>query len=110
LDVATRFSIAPQVNLTSSILTLILLDQGRFEEAKASQFATVSRIRKAAIRDDPSLPPALTLMGSILMEKGELENAEANLDEAESIYRRLYGLESIALYDNIRLQAQVAYL
>ena len=110
LDVATQFSIDSQVDLTRTILTLILLDQGRFEEAKTSQLATVSRVRQAGIQDDPSLPPALTLMGSILMENGDLADAEADLVEAEGIYRKLYGPENLATYDNLRLQAQVAYL
>src|SRR5260370_211873 len=52
----------------------------------------------------------LTLMGSILMENGDLADAEANLVEGEGLYRKLYGPEYLAIYDNIRLQAQVAYL
>jgi tetratricopeptide (TPR) repeat protein len=110
LDVATQFSIDSQVNSTRTILALILLDQGRFEEAKTSQLSTVSRIRQAGVKDNPSLPLALSLLGSILMENGDLADAEANLVEAEGIYRKLYGPEYLAIYDNIRLQAQVAYL
>lgn len=110
LDVATQFSIESQVDSTRTILALILLDQGRFEEAKTSQLSTVSRVRQAGIKDNPSLPLALSLMGSILMENGDLADAEANLVEGEGIYRKLYGPEYLAIYDNIRLQAQVAYL
>jgi serine/threonine protein kinase len=110
LDVATRFSLDSQVDFTRTILNLILLDQGRFEEAKTSQVATVARVRQAGIKDNPTLAPALTLMGSILMENGELNDAGANLVEGEGIYRKLYGPEYLAIYDNIRLQAQVAYL
>src|SRR5258708_4077468 len=64
-DVATQFSIDSQVDFTRTILALILLDQGRFEEAKTSQLSTVSRVRQAGIEDNPTLAPALTLMGSI---------------------------------------------
>ncbi len=110
LDIATQFSIDSQVDFTRTILALILLDQGRFEDAKTSQIATVSRVRQAGIEDNPTLAPALTLMGSILMENGELADAAANLIESEGIYRKLYGPEYLAIYDNIRLQAQVAYL
>ncbi len=109
-DVATQFSIDSQVDFTRTILALILLDQGRFEEAKTSQLSTVSRVRQSGIEDNPTLALALTLMGSILMENGELADAEANLVEGEGIYRKLYGPEYLAIYDNIRLQAQVAYL
>ena len=110
LDVATQFSLDSQVDFTRTILNLILLDQGRFEEAKTSQVTTVARVRKAGIEDNPTLSLALTLMGSILMENGDLADAEANLAEGEGIYRKLYGPEYLAIYDNIRLQAQVAYL
>jgi len=110
LDVATQFSLDSQVDFTRTILALILLDRGRFEEAKRSQLSTLSRVRQAGIGDNPILAPALTLMGSILMENGDLADAEANLVEGERIYRKLYGPEYLAIYDNIRLQAQVAYL
>jgi tetratricopeptide (TPR) repeat protein len=110
LDVAKQFSLDSQVDFTRTILALILQDQGRFEEAKASQLATLSRVRRAGKQDDPTLPLALTLMGSVLMENGDLADAEANLIEGEGLYRKLYGPEYLAIYDNIRLQAQVAYL
>ena len=92
------------------LLTLILLDEGQFAEARATQSALVSRLRQSVEPDDPVMPQALTLFGSILMENGELEPAAANLIEAEKIYRKLYGPESLATFDNIRLQAQVSYL
>jgi tetratricopeptide (TPR) repeat protein len=110
LEVAKQFSLDSQVDFTRTILALILLDQGRFEEAKASQLATVSRVRGAGKQDDPNLPFALTLMGSVLMENGDLADAEANLIEGEALYRKLYGPEYLAIYDNIRVQAQVAYM
>jgi tetratricopeptide (TPR) repeat protein len=110
LGVATQFFMDSQVDYTRTLLNLILLDQGRFVEAKTSQVATVARVRQAGIEDNPTLALALTLMGSILMENGDLADAEANLVEGEGIYRKLYGPEYLAIYDNIRLQAQVAYL
>ena len=53
---------------------------------------------------------ALTLLGSILMEKGDLTGADTNLREGERLYRKLLGPNHISLYDNFRLQAQVSYL
>jgi tetratricopeptide (TPR) repeat protein len=44
------------------------------------------------------------------MENGDLADAETNLVEGEGLYRKLYGPEYLAIYDNIRVQAQVAYL
>lgn len=108
IAVATEFSLGFQLDRSNSLLTLILLDQGRFDEAKSSQMSMVSRLRQVA--DTPEMPPALTLLGSILMENGELKDAESNLVEAEGIYRKLFGPDFMATYDNIRLQAQVAYL
>lgn len=110
LDVATQYSMDSQADLSRTILNVILLDQGRFEEAKTSQIEIVARLRQNGVSDDPALPPALTLMGSILLEKGELKDAEVNLVEGEGHYRKLYGPEYLAIYDNIRLQAQVAYM
>src|SRR5260370_8265097 len=49
-------------------------------------------------------------MGSILMENGDLADAQANLVEGDGRYRNVYGAEYLAIYDNVRLQAQVAYL
>lgn len=44
------------------------------------------------------------------MEKGDLVRAESSLREAEGIYRKLLGPNHTAIYDNLRLQAQVSYL
>lgn len=52
----------------------------------------------------------LTLLGSIPMEDGNLTESAANLRAAETMYKRLFGPTNIAIFDNIRLQAQVAYL
>ena len=92
------------------ILSLILLDQGRFAEAKSNQSSLVSRLRTTIAADDPGMASSLTLLGSIQMENGELENAAANLTEAEGVYKKNYGPEYMATYDNIRLQSQVAFL
>ncbi len=110
INVAMPLSIDSHANVARSILALILLDQGRFNEAKASQIATVQRLRETGQPDDPAIPAALTLLGSILMENGELRDAEADLTEGEAIYRKLYGPDFMATFDNVRLQSNVAYL
>ena len=58
----------------------------------------------------PEFCAALTLLGSILMEKGDLPEAETNLREGERLYRKLFDPHHIVIYDNLRLQAQVSYL
>ncbi len=92
------------------ILNLILLDQGRFAEAQTNQLEIVERYRSSLTPDDPLLAQALTLLGSIQMENGDLKNAKANLSEAETIYYKSYGPDYLPIHDNVRLQAQVAYL
>ncbi len=109
VEIFTRWA-PDSVDSARSLLTLILLDQGKFDEAKSAQQEAVSRLRNLPENDASGLPSAMTLLGSILMEKGELKEAEANLVEAENLYRKLYGSDNTSIYDNIRLQAQVAYL
>ncbi len=105
-----KLSLDARTDTAGVMLTLILLDQGRFEEAKLVQISLVAKLRQSVPSDDPVMPQALTLLGSILMEIGELNDAKANLTEAEVIYRKLYGPDYRELYDNVRLQSQVAYL
>lgn len=108
IDVADANSL-PQYSFRS-LLSLILFDQGRFEEARSSQETMVDNIRQKGISDDPDLCSSLTLLGSIRMESGDLATAMTSLKEAEGIYRRLFGNQATPLYDNLRLQAQVNYL
>ncbi|MFT3746184.1 MAG: serine/threonine-protein kinase [Pyrinomonadaceae bacterium] len=104
--VAGRTSAA---NSARTILTLIMLDQGRFSEARTAQTDAVADLRSSHPPDDPVLAPALTLLGSIQMENGSPADAAVSLREAEDLYRKNYGPDYLALYDNIRLQAQAAY-
>ncbi len=98
-----------QADLVRTLLTLILIDRGKFDEAEGFQRAAVAKHRGAA-HETPEFCAALTLLGIILMEKSDLAGADTSLREAEGMYRKLYGPNFIAIYDNLRLQAQVAYL
>ncbi len=109
LDLAQKFGLDSRRAWMQTMLTLLLVDEGRFDEAKAAQAETVARIRVANIADDPTLPSALTLMGSIRMESGDNDEARSDLLEAETLYRKLFGPDSLPIYDNLRLQAQVSY-
>ncbi len=110
VEICNQRSVVERLEFTTNLLTLILVDQGKFDDAKSSQQAVVSKLRLAPDENADKLSAALTLLGSILMEKGELKEAEADLLEAETAYRKLYGQDYTAIYDNIRLQAQVSYL
>jgi serine/threonine-protein kinase len=110
LAISSKLSSPSQADAARVLLTLILVDQGKFDEAQSFQQAAVNKYRSLANNETPEFCSTLTLFGIILMEKGDLGGAESNLLEAEKIYRKLYSPNFIALYDNLRLQAQVLYL
>jgi serine/threonine protein kinase/Tfp pilus assembly protein PilF len=110
LAITTEHPDPAQAGLTGQMLTLILIDRGKFDEAEGLQRAAVAAHRATVDDVTPEFCAALTLLGIILMEKGDLSGADANLREAEAMYRKLYDPNFIAIYDNLRLQAQVAYL
>jgi eukaryotic-like serine/threonine-protein kinase len=110
LALSSQYSVKAQGDFAGSFLTLILLDQGKFNEAAERQQAAVARYRTTPANETAEFGAALTLLGSILMEQGDLTAADANLREAERLYRKLLGPNHISLYDNLRLQAQVSYL
>ncbi|MEQ1604768.1 MAG: serine/threonine-protein kinase [Pyrinomonadaceae bacterium] len=107
---ATTFGNDHSTSAAKTILTLLLLDQGRFAEARSYQSDLVTKLRTSLPTGDPALAAALTLLGSIQMENGSLKDAESSLKEGETVYRHNYGPEYLPLYDNLRLQAQTAYL
>lgn len=110
LTLSSKYSLKSQTEFAGGFLTLILLDQGKVTEAADRQEAAVAHYRSLPNIETPEFSAALTLLGSILMEKGDLTGAEANLREGEALYRKLFGPNHIAIYDNLRLQAQVSYL
>ena len=110
LALSSQYSLKAQEDSAGGFLTLILLDQGKVAEAADRQQSVVARYRSLPNVESPLFCGALTLLGSILMEKGDLTGAEANLREGERLYRKLYDPSNIVIYDNLRLQAQVSYL
>jgi serine/threonine-protein kinase len=110
LDISSRYSSQSQTDIMGQFLTLILIDRGKFDEAERFQREVVSKHRNSPNNETPQFCAALTLFGIILMEKGNLNLAESHLREAETIYRKLYSPNSIAIYDNLRLQAETSYL
>lgn len=94
---------------TETLLALTLLDQGKFDETESMVRNLVASSRRDS-ENMMGLANSLTLLGSVLMEKGETETAMTTLTEGETIYRRLYSPQAIPIFDNLRLQAQVSYL
>jgi len=110
LALSSQYSLTSQNEMAGGLLTLILLDQGKFTEAAERQQVAVAHFRSLPNNQTPEFCAALTLLGSILMERGDLSGAEANLREGEGLYRKFFGPNYNALYDNLRLQAQTSYL
>jgi tetratricopeptide (TPR) repeat protein len=104
---------APDAETLTFIRTMIALtqfDQGKFDEAETQMRSLIAEAGQTAGSQDIGTANSLTLLGSILTEKGNLTEAAENLREGEKIYRRLLSPNAITIYDNLRLQAQVAYL
>ncbi|HEY0459458.1 MAG TPA: protein kinase [Pyrinomonadaceae bacterium] len=101
-------SMAASQNFTRTMITLTQFDQGKFDEAETEARKLVAESSQNV--NSLGVANTLTLLGSILMEKGNLKEAAENLQAAEKIYRRLLSPNAIAVYDNLRLQSQVSYL
>ncbi len=95
---------------TELLLALTQIDQGKFDEAESFARQQVNHLRQSQPGETAALANAQTLLGSVLMEKANLSEAQSELRAAEQIYRKLFSPNAIAIYDNLRLQAQVAYL
>ncbi len=95
--------------IMEAIYALTLADQGKFDEAINIVRPKVEEIKRQANPETPELCGNLTALGSFQTEKGDLDEAEKNLTEAEQIYRKLFSPQYIPLGDNLRLQAQVLY-
>jgi outer membrane protein assembly factor BamD (BamD/ComL family) len=91
------------------VLALTLADQGNFDEAIKIVRTELAAMREQSKDETPELCATLTGLGSFLIEKGELAEAQENLRRAEAIYRRLYHRSNLQLGDNLRLQAQAFY-
>lgn len=105
----TTASIGNDVGIAESVLALSLADQGKFDQAEEMIGAKLDAVRKNSDGETSELCAALTILGGVVMEKGDYERAERLLAEAEPIYRRLYGPAYMPLGDNLRLQAQTLY-
>lgn len=92
-----------------SMLALVLLDRGNVAEAERRARDLVAR---AAARpaSGAELCTYLTLLGSALLEGGELPAAKASLERGRDHCQRTFAPNYLPIYDNLRLQAHVDYL
>jgi serine/threonine-protein kinase len=90
---------------TRSTLASTLADQGRFEEALQTAREAVVEYRQRGEIDTPNFGFTLTVLGGFLTEKGDYAAADANLREAELIFRKLLQPSHLWTGDNLRNQA-----
>ncbi len=84
--------------------------QGRFEEALQTANEAVAEHRRRGETATPAFGFTLTIYGGFLAEKGDYAAADANLREAEAIFRKLLAPSALWLGDNLRNQAISLYL
>jgi serine/threonine-protein kinase len=90
---------------TRSTLASVLADQGKFEEALQTARDAVAEFRQRGETNSDNFGFALTILGGFLTEKGNFAEADANLHEAETIFRKLLRASNLWLGDNLRNQA-----
>jgi len=90
-------------------LVLTLFDQGKLDEAIATQYESVSELRRSSAADTWEFGYALTALGGLLSERQNFAEADENLSKGEAIYRQLVGNSHLFLSDNLRIQANSLY-
>ncbi|MBX7171638.1 MAG: protein kinase [Pyrinomonadaceae bacterium] len=97
------------IGTAESVLSLTLADQGNFAEAEKIIRAKLEQLNTQANKESPEWTFTLTMLGSLQMEKGEFDEAEKNLADSETLYRKIHRETYLPLGDNLRLQAQTLY-
>jgi serine/threonine-protein kinase len=90
---------------TRSTLASTLADQGRFEEALQTAREAVLEYRQREETGTPNFGFTLTVLGGFLTDKGDYAEADANLQKAEAIFRKLLVPSHLWSGDNLRNQA-----
>ncbi len=97
------------IGTAESVLALTLADQGNFAEAEKMIRDKLDQLNAQENKESPEWMFTLTMLGSLQMEKGELDEAEKNLADSEIRYRKIHRETYLPLGDNLRLQAQTLY-
>jgi tetratricopeptide (TPR) repeat protein len=98
------------VATTRSTLASTIADQGRFDEALETARYAVEEFRDRGDIDSPSFGFALNIYGGFLAEKGEFEEADANLAIAGSLFHKDLSPKNLWFGDNVRNQALSSYM
>ena len=97
------------LTLVRGTLVLVLFDQGKLDEAIATQFESVAELQRISAAETWEFGYALTALGSLLSERQRFAEADDNLAKGENIYRQLVGNSHLFLGDNLRIQANSLY-
>jgi serine/threonine protein kinase/tetratricopeptide (TPR) repeat protein len=93
------------LGLTRSTLASTLADQGKFAEALQAARETVATYLQSGRTETADFAFALTILGGLLTEQGDLGGADTNLAQGEAILRKRQGAAALWLGDNLRNQA-----
>ena len=93
------------VATTRSTLASTIADQGRFNEALETAALAVDEYRQRGETDTPSYGFALNVLGGFLTESGKLDEADATLIEAGTIFSKYLSPTNLWIGDNLRNQA-----
>ena len=94
---------------TPSVLASTLADQGRFDEALEIARKAVEDSRPSGEAETPTFGFSLTVYSGFLTEKNDFVEADKNLKEAETIFRKNLSSTALWLGDNLRNQAASDY-
>ncbi len=94
---------------TRSVLASTIADQGKFDEALQTAREAVEEQRQSGFTKTPTFAFNLTVLSGFLTEKGEFTEADANLREAEDIFRKNLSPNALWLGDTLRNQAISLY-
>ncbi len=99
----------PLISVIRGTLSLTLFDQGKIDEAIATQSEHIAELRRTSAAETWEFGYALTALGHYLIERQRFTEADENLSKGETIYRQLVGNSHLFLGDNLRIQAYSLY-
>ena len=97
------------IGTTRSTLASTLADQGRFAEALQIANEAVAEYRQRGQVVAPDFGFALTILGGLLIDAGDFDQADGYLAQAEAIFRKHLVPANLWLGDNLRNQASSFY-
>jgi LuxR family maltose regulon positive regulatory protein len=93
--------------ITLSFLSFVATDEGHLEEAEAFARELHALVDRFGLQKLPQASVAHTALGRVLAERGELEEAQKELEDALTVRRELAGLSALLTLLGLLALAQV---